>query len=141
MIKYSLTCKKCNLNFDSWFNNSKDYDRLKKMKLLNCVTCGSLNVEKSLMSPNLINVKKNNKNKNINNIKEAKKKIRDYQRYIKNNFNFVGDNFTHEARSIHYNKKKGKKGIFGNASKEEINQLDEEGIKTETIPWIEDNEN
>ena len=140
MIKYSLTCKKCNSVFESWFNSSREYDRLKKIKLLNCETCGSLDVKKSLMSPNLSNTKKKNSER-VDNIKEVKKKIKEYQRYVKNNFDYVGNNFTHEARSIHYNKKKGKKGIFGNASKEEIKELNEEGITTETIPWIEDNEN
>ena len=30
MIKYKLICKKCNLDFDSWFASSKEYDKLKK---------------------------------------------------------------------------------------------------------------
>ena len=111
------------------------------MNLINCNICGSLKVEKSLMSPNLLNTNKIKKNENTDNIREVKKKIKEYQRYIKNNFNYVGDNFTHEARSIHYNKKKGKKGIFGNASRDEIKELNEEGIETESIPWIDDNEN
>ena len=141
MIKYSLTCKKCKSVFESWFNSSKEYDRLKKLKLLNCETCGSLRVEKSLMSPNLLNKKNISKIDKKIKIEEVKKKIKDYQKYIKNNFDYVGDNFTYEARSIHYNKKKNKKGIFGNASKEDIKELKEEGIATETIPWIEDKDN
>ena len=140
MIKYSLTCKKCNSVFESWFNSSREYDRLKKIKLLNCETCGSLDVKKSLMSPNLSNTKKKNSER-VDNIKEVKKKIKEYQRYLKNNFDYVGNNFTHEARSIHYNKKKGKRGIFGNATKEDVKELNEEGIQIETIPWIEDTEN
>ena len=57
MIKYSLICKDCNKEFESWFGSSKEYDRLKKMKLLNCQNCSSLNVEKSLMAPNLSKTK------------------------------------------------------------------------------------
>ena len=38
-------------------------------------------------------------------------------------------------------KKKKKKGIYGNASLREIKELKEEGIETELIPWINDNEN
>ena len=57
MIKYSLICKDCDLTFESWFANSKEYEKLKKRKFLNCNTCNSNNVEKSLMSPNLINKK------------------------------------------------------------------------------------
>ena len=35
MIKYNLICRKCDLTFDSWFATSKEYDKLKKKKLLN----------------------------------------------------------------------------------------------------------
>ena len=61
--------------------------------------------------------------------------------FIKNNFEFVGDNFSYKARSIHYNNKKNKKGIYGNATIKEVKELKEEGIETEMIPWIEDKDN
>ena len=54
------------------------------------------------------------------------------------NFDYVGKNFAHEARSIHYDNKKKTKGIYGIASNNEIKELKEEGIETSTIPWIED---
>ena len=73
-------------------------------------------------------------------IKLLKNKMREYQKFIKNNFDYVGDNFTYEARSIHYNKKKSK-GIYGKATAEDIKNLKEEGIETQNIPWIEDKEN
>ncbi len=44
MIKYSLTCKDCDLNFESWFGSSKEYEKLKRKKLLNCHSCNSLKV-------------------------------------------------------------------------------------------------
>ena len=37
--------------------------------------------------------------------------------------------------------KKKQKGIYGNASKKQIKELQEEGIETETFPWIEDKNN
>ena len=139
MIKYSLKCKKCSFQFESWFGSSKEFDRLKKLKMLNCQNCNSLNVDKSLMSPNLSNTKKNQNNSEK--YKIVKKKLKDYQKFVKENFEYVGDNFSYEARSIHYDKKKIKKGIYGKASIEEVNELKEEGIETETMPWIEENEN
>ena len=141
MIKYSLKCNNCSIEFESWFGSSKEFDRLKKMNLLNCETCGSLKVQKSLMSPNLSNTKKKSSEKNNLKFKEVKRKIKDYQKFIKKNFDFVGDNFAYEARSIHYNKKNLKKGIYGNATNKDLKELKEEGIQTETIPWIEDKEN
>ena len=141
MIKYSLICKDCSIEFDSWFSTSKEFDRLKKLKLLNCESCNSLNIEKSLMSPNLANSKKKTSEKDIEKFKEVKKKLVEYKKFVKENFKFVGDNFAYEARTIHYNNKKIKKGIYGNASLKDVKELKEEGIETEMIPWIEDKEN
>ena len=60
---------------------------------------------------------------------------------MKDNFEFVGDNFVYEARSIHYSKKKEKKGIYGNASKKDLKELKEEGIDAQMIPWVEGKDN
>ena len=140
MIKYCLKCKNCSLEFESWFSSSKEFDRLKKLKHLNCQNCNSSKIEKSLMSPNLTNSKKSF-TQNEQKIKDIKNQLKKYQKIVKDNFEFVGDNFAYEARSIHYNKKKEKKGIYGNASSEEVKELKNEGIETEIIPWINDKEN
>ena len=58
MIKYCLKCRKCSMEFESWFSSSKEFDRLKKLKHINCQNCNSMEIEKSLMSPNLANTKK-----------------------------------------------------------------------------------
>ena len=139
MIKYLLNCKDCSLEFESWFASSKEYDKLKKLNLLHCQQCNSRKIEKSLMKPNLANSNFKN-DKSLKNSKNVKKKLREYQKFIKENFEYVGENFAYEARSIHYNKNKNKKNIYGKASINDIKELKEEGIETSTIPWIEDNE-
>mgnify|MGYP001214436119 FL=1 len=142
MIKYKLKCKNCKLTFDSWFASSLEYEKLKRKKLISCHICNSIKVEKTLMAPKMLNrglkdksIKEFKKYKNIN------RKLKEYQKFIKNNFEDVGDNFAYEARSIHYNKKKKKKGIYGTASESEIKELKEEGVDAELIPWIEDKKN
>ena len=73
--------------------------------------------------------------------KEIKKTISQYQEFIKKNFNYVGENFAYEARSIHYKNKKSSKGIYGTVTQEDLRDLKEEGIETEMIPWIKDSIN
>ena len=144
MIRYKLNCKKCKKSFDSWFSSSKEFERLKKIKLLNCNFCNSLNVEKSLMAPNILYKSKKNfkyNNDDQKKLKNFKKEMIKYQNFIKNNFEYVGEKFSFKARSIHYNSKKKQKGIYGKASKEELKELHNEGIETHSIPWIEDKEN
>ena len=142
MIKYQLICKKCELSFNSWFSSSEEFEKLKKKKYLNCNNCNSLDIEKSLMKPNVLHNKTELNDLNLK-VKKSKikKTLREYQKFIKNNFEYVGKNFAYEARSIHYNDKKRDKGIYGTASSDEINDLKEEGINTEVIPWIEDKNN
>ena len=143
MIKYKLICKDCETTFDSWFSSSKEYEKLKKKKFLNCHFCNSLNVGKGLMSPS-VNTSKNNL-KDIDTFsekyKEIKKTIYKYQEFIKKNFEYVGENFAYEARSLHYKDKKKAKGIYGTATKEDLNELKEEGIKAEILPWIKNTTN
>ncbi len=143
MIKYNLLCKKCDLVFDSWFASSKEYDKLKKKQLLNCLGCGSLKVEKNLMAPKLIskNLSRKNEKKDLIRYQKIKKTIKEYQKFIKNNFDYVGENFAYEARSIHYNSKKKNKGIYGTASKQDLKELKEEGIDAQILPWFENKNN
>ena len=142
MIKYKLFCKNCDVKFDSWFASSVEYERLKKKKLLNCHNCNSTRIEKSIMAPQLINRKlKKDEKLNIEKYQKIKKTIMSYQKFIKDNLKYVGDNFAYEARSIHYNNKKKSKGIYGTASKKDLKELKEEGIDTQIIPWLDENEN
>jgi len=142
MIKYQLICKNCDFSFDSWFASSKEFEKLKDKNFLNCHNCNSQKIEKSLMAPKLIN-RSNLKDFEIKDDKfnKVKKTIKEYQKFIKNNFKYVGNNFAYEARSIHYNSKKNGNGIYGTATKKEIKELKEEGVKAELIPWIEDKSN
>ena len=138
MIKYNLICE-CGKNFESWFSTSKEYESLKKKKLINCIYCNSTSIKKSIMSPNLTS--KSNRSPIKKNIeKDIRKELLNFRKYIEKNCKDVGDNFTREARNIHYDKKSSK-GIYGKATPEETAELLDEGIEVETIPWINKREN
>ena len=139
MIKYRLKCKKCQKTFDSWFSSSKEYEKLKIKKFLNCHFCNSKNIMKTVMAPNVLSQKKQNRNKIKKDI--VKQKILEFQKFIAKNFENVGDDFVYKARSLHYDNKKNKKGIYGNASKKQIKELQEEGIETHIFPWVENKNN
>ena len=143
MIKYKLDCSDCNKDFDSWFSNSKEYEKLKRRNLINCHFCGSKKINKSIMAPNVNNIINNNKTELLasKRKRDIKRKIENFQNFIKNNFEDVGNNFAYEARSLHYNTKRYKKGIFGSASKKQIKELNDEGITTQIFPWIEKKDN
>ena len=139
MIKYILKCKNKH-EFESWFSNSKEYEKLKKKKLIECIFCNSLDVNKSIMSPNVVG--KNNKN-NIRDSAEFIKIKKDLQKikiFVEKNFEYEDDKFPREVREIYYDNKK-KKNIYGTVSPKERKELEEEGIELASIPWIKDKKN
>ena len=138
MIKYNLICE-CKKSFESWFVTSSAYDALCKKKLIKCIYCGSTAIKKSVMAPNLSS-KSNKIVENTKLEKNIKKQLIDVRKYIEKNCKNVGENFTREARSIHYDKKTSQ-GIYGQATPEEASELLEEGIEVATIPWIDKSEN
>ena len=106
MIKYNLICK-CRETFESWFSSSSEFDSLCKRKLIKCIYCESTSVRKMVMAPNLSS-KSNKVFKKTKLEKNIKKQLLDIRRYIEKNCKNVGENFTQEARNIHYDKKRKK---------------------------------
>jgi len=91
------------------------------------------------MAPNVSSSAK--KNKQINkNAKKIRKQLLKFRNFVEKNCKYVGDRFSEEARSIHYNKKNFQ-GIYGKATSEETEELKEEGIEVATIPWVDKSEN
>ena len=91
------------------------------------------------MAPNLPS-KSNKISKKTKLEKNIKEQLLDFRKYIEKNYKNVGENFTREARSIHYDKKTSQ-GIYGKASPEETYELLEEGIEVASIPWVDKSEN
>ena len=138
MIKYNLICK-CGGTFESWFSSSVEFDSLCKKKIVKCIYCESSSVKKSVMAPNLSS-KSNKISRKNKTEKSIKKQLLDFRKYIEKNCTNVGENFSREARSIHYDKKTSK-GIYGKTTPEEASELIEEGIEVVTIPWVDKSEN
>jgi len=136
MIKYNLRCNN-NHEFESWFSNSNEFDNLKKKKLLECIFCTSKKIDKSIMAPMVFGSKENNDELKIfnENLKKEKNKLLELRKYVENNFEFVGTNFSRKVREIYYDNKN-KKMIYGTATSKERKELEAEGINLLSIPWI-----
>ena len=52
MILYRLRCSKGH-EFDSWFKDSKTYERQERKSLVGCAMCGDHKVTRALMAPRL----------------------------------------------------------------------------------------
>ena len=138
MIVFNLKCSDCSHSFEGWFGSSKLYETQIKKKLVQCVSCGSSNITKELSRPN-VSVKKADVALNKKALKDFRNKVKEVNKFVEQNFEFVGDQFAYEARKIHYSKSN-KKPVYGNATKAEVADLNDDGIEVNSILWIkEDN--
>ena len=139
MIKYNLKCKNKH-EFESWFSDSKEFEKLIKKNMIECLYCKTKSVKKSIMSPRISNG--NHPTFPNKEIKKIKKDLVKLRKFIEKNFDYVGENFPKEVRKIYYDKNKNKnKNIYGTATPYETKELKDEGINLTTIPWIKDKEN
>ena len=137
MIKYNLKCKNDH-EFESWFSNSEEFDKLNKKNLLECIYCSSKNITKSIMAPMIsnLNTKEDKTNISSTELKNDKKNLLQLRKYIENNFDYVGKDFSKKVREVYYDKKNNK-AIYGTTTPEEKEELFEEGIDLLTIPWVD----
>ena len=118
MIKYNLKCHN-NHEFESWFSNSNEFEKLNKKKLLECIFCNSKKISKSIMSP-MISVTNDNKDKlekDNNILKIEKNSLLQIRQYIEKNFEYVGADFGKKVREIYYDRDS-KKRIYGTTTPE-----------------------
>jgi len=159
MILYRLRCSKGH-EFDSWFKDSKTYERQEKMSLVGCAVCGNVKVTRALMAPRL-GAKGNKQGVAVTPVetqpaapppevqqaqqqmaaiarqmpKELREALVKVRTEIEKNCEHVGDNFAEEARKIHYGESD-KRGIYGETSDREAEELAEEGIEFGRLPWV-----
>ena len=132
MIKYQLNCDS-NHEFEGWFRNSDDFDAQSEEGLIECPSCGSDHVRKAVMAP-AVKRRSGSRDDRLSAIKNeiihAAARARDY---VEKNFDYVGDKFPEEARKIHYGESK-KRGIFGEATRNEVRDLVTEGVDVAPLP-------
>jgi hypothetical protein len=151
MINFTLRCGKGH-EFEAWFGSSAEYDRQLAAGLISCALCDDTSITKGLMAPNL-GVKGNKKRdiapspnrKNevaaaaLNQQDMAEKtaelmaQMRALKKQVESSFDNVGDAFAETARRIHHGDEEDR-GIYGNASKEDVEDLLDEGITVFPLP-------
>lgn len=148
MIKYRLICDSEH-EFDGWFPNSKSFDAQKKKRQLTCPVCDSGNVNKALMAPGVQTSKKKKTEKKLESYRksivsdemmlasQAKTVMRRIKKQIEKEFENVGDKFYNEAIKASEGNRDDK--FYGTPTKEEVNDLLDDGIDLFHVPNIKDN--
>ena len=136
MIRYTLNCNNGH-QFDSWFSDSASFERLREKGHLECAICSSKKVTKSLMAPV---VKPKKKETLLSKQSALEKEIKALKQKIMATATDVGENFSAEARAMHYGEKE-EKPIVGKTTIDEAKELAEEGIPFTPLPWSDDKVN
>ena len=138
MIVFKLNCQDCYFEYEGWFESSKEFDKQKRKKIIICPSCEGINLNKSLMAPNIS--AKSNKKDQVRVKKAMINNIKKYKKIVEKNFDYVGDNFTEEAKKIKYGEKK-ERPIYGEATTEQAKELIEEEIDFSPLPWSSSKKN
>ena len=153
MILYELNCDRQH-SFEAWFKDGATCDRQLKRKTVECPSCGSVKVAKALMAPR---VGKKGNGREIAPIEppsapsapapaalankaavmpaELRQALLEVRKQIESNCDYVGDKFADEARKIHEGESE-VRGIYGEATEAEHDELLEDGIEVTRVPWV-----
>jgi hypothetical protein len=146
MILYQLRCGKDH-EFEAWFKDGQTCERQLARKTVECPACGSRKVVKALMAPRIGAGKKKQQvslpakaagdsQHSISVMATAMRQhLQEVRAKVEANCDYVGDKFTDEARKIHYGETE-PRGIYGEATDEQHQELLEEGVEVARIPWL-----
>ena len=146
MIVFDLKCGKDHV-FEAYFADSATYEQQAEAGEIACPYCGDVKVAKAPMAPNIaVNNKARGEPETAPEKVPARKPtppemaraigtLRRMRTYIEQNFDHVGERFSEEARKIHYGEVE-RRNIYGDATKEEVGELADEGIEVGEVPWV-----
>lgn len=159
MIKYRLRCS-AHHEFESWFRDSATYEALEAAGQVSCPECGDGAIRRAIMAPALRRTDRGRvaepemlppesspppaqppaaaqamaATPRERMVIEALRRLR---QEVVAKFDHVGPAFAEEARKIHRGEAE-ERGIYGEASRDEVEQLLDEGIEIAPLPEIED---
>ena len=134
MIKYSLECNQSH-TFDAWFSDSLNFEKQNKKNQISCPNCSSLKIKKSIMAPSIPskNYKSDLLNEKKDKVEVVLSKVR---KHVEDNYDYVGDKFADEARSMHYGEKE-EREIYGETTIEDAVDLIEEGVNVKPMLGVD----
>ena len=156
MIHYNLRCARGHA-FESWFQSSSAYETQEKRKLVNCPVCGSAEVERAIMAPQIVSKKARegvvaapapatevappaSTPLLMAQERELRTKLKELRDHIVKSADNVGERFPVEARKMHYGDIE-HRPIYGEASPDEARALIEEGVEVTPLPVLPDDRN
>lgn len=142
MIKFSLVCHEGH-EFEAWFQSGGAYEAQSARAQVVCPRCGSQIVDKAIMAPAVAKRSESEPEVELRAplpVHEQYQFLRKLREEIHTKAEYVGGRFAEEARKIHFNESE-QRGIYGEASPDEVKELAEDGVPFLPIPRLPDDLN
>lgn len=138
MIQYSLHCSNGH-QYDAWFKNAAAFDEQQARGIVTCAVCGDGVVGKAPMAPAVARTDQQKVSLSSAHPDAAKfrEMLRAYRQKVTSEADYVGDKFAEEARKIHFEEVE-QRGIYGEATRDEVTALLDEGVEFMPLPDIAD---
>ncbi len=128
MIRFHLKCDQ-NHEFESWFHSGEAFDKLVASGLVNCTSCGSDKISKTIMAPAV------STSSEITVPKPNEVAIAALREKIETGSDYVGSGFAKEARDMHDGVTP-ERPIYGEANLQEAKKLVDDGIPVMPLPFM-----
>jgi hypothetical protein len=141
VITYALICGNEH-KFDAWFRNAQSYDDQHARGIVTCPICASSAVEKAMMAPAVSRANSDKVALSFGHPEHAQliETMRALRTKMISEADNVGDKFAEEARKIHF-KEVEARGIYGEATREEVSSLLEDGVDFMPLPSLPEEHN
>lgn len=147
MIKYALVCENDH-EFEAWFQNGDAYEIQAAKSLIACPTCASHQVAKAIMAPAVATKAASALRERAIEpspvaqipASEMQHVMRRLREEVHGKAEYVGSRFAEEARRIHFDESP-ERGIYGEASAEEVRSLAEDGVPFFPLPRLPEDMN
>lgn len=134
MILFQLQCSSGH-RFEAWFRDGAAYDQRSKGQIT-CPACGDSEVVKAPMAPRIAKPRQDAAAERLSALQgELIGQLKELREVVEANFEHVGPRFAEEARRMHYGEAD-RRDIYGDATERETEELREEGIAVQRIPWV-----
>ena len=139
MIRYALACEEGH-GFEAWFRSADAYDEQAEANAIRCPACGSAQVKKAPMAPYVAKRRAETPTPPPAERPKPYAMLRKLRAELTANSDYVGPKFAEEARKIHFDEAPGR-AIHGEATVEEAQELDEEGVPIFPLPRLPEEQN
>jgi hypothetical protein len=141
VIQYSLQCSKGH-RYDAWFKNADAFDDQKARGIVRCAICDDATIEKAPMAPAVARTdsEKVSLSQGHPDARKFRELLRAYRQKVMSEADYVGDKFAEEARKIHFEEAEAR-GIYGQATRDEVVALAEDGIDFMPLPDLPEEHN